>query len=41
MTKVNLENMKELCDTGDIVSIVLRWDGESFTINDDPSFLIK
>ena len=33
--------MKELYDTGDIVSIVLRWDGESFTIDDDPSFFNK
>ena len=31
--------MKELYDTGDIVSIVLRWDGESFTIDDDPSLV--
>ena len=28
-------------DTGDIVSIVSRWDGESFTIDDDPSFFNK
>ena len=30
--------MKELYDTGDIVSIVLRWDGESFTYEDNPLF---
>ena len=28
-------------DTGEIVSIVSRWDGESFTIDDDPSFFNK
>ena len=38
MTKVNIENMKELYDTGDIVAIKSLWDGESFTYEDDPSF---
>ena len=28
-------------DTGEIVSIVSRWDEESFTIDDDPSFFNK
>ncbi len=28
-------------DTGEIVSIVSLWDGESFTRNDNPSFFNK
>ena len=38
-----LDSYKPVCDpdTGDIVSILSRWDGESFTVDDAPSFFNK